>query len=124
MKMEYIKEYVEMWNKAENPKPENDERFIAEFLVFAKTADIDCWNFIGENFYCGYTATLHEYPDHLPIRCVGFEFAYKDNDFVKVFTSNHSGFWVPEYISLRGDDAKELLSVIKEKLTVWAGFGA
>lgn len=115
-----IKNYIAAWNK-EEVKPQNNPKFIGDFLEFAKGADFDHWEFDGENGYCGYTAILHEHPQHIPVYGIGFEFAY-GKDFVKVFTSRHNGFWTPEYIDLKGDDAKELLSVIRDKLTGWAGF--
>ena len=122
--MKYIKDYIEKWNKEESPKPMNDLVFVAEFTKFAKNSDFDQWSFSGENGYCGYTATLHELPSHMQglVPGLGFEFAY-GKDFVKVFTDKHNGFWTPEYISLMGDDAMELLGVIKTKLNGWAGFG-
>tara|TARA_R110002126_G_scaffold109171_1_gene246127 strand:+ start:136 stop:501 length:366 start_codon:yes stop_codon:yes gene_type:complete len=119
--MEYLKNYIIEWNKEEGVKPQNDTKFIAEFVEFAKNADPDQWEFDGENDYCGHTATVSEHPLYLHISGLGFEFAYGAG-FVKVFTSAHCGYWTPEYIKLTGDNAKELLLIIKEKLNSWAGF--
>ena len=119
--MEYVKEYIEKWNEAESPKPKNDGRFIAEFILFAKSSDADQWGFDGDNGYCGHTAVLHEHPQYIPVHGLVFEFAY-GMGFVKVFTGKHNGFWTPEYISLKDDDAAELIAIIKDKLNDWAGF--
>lgn len=119
--MDYIKEFIEKWNNAESPKPANDLVFVASFTKFAKESDFDQWEFSGENYYCGYTARLSEYSSYVPVSGLGFEFAY-GKDFVKVFTDKHNGFWTPEYIDLKGVDAKALLDVIEEKLNGWAGF--
>jgi hypothetical protein len=119
--MDYIDEYIKEWNDAPNPKPQNNAEFIKEFTKFAKDSDFDRWEFDGENGYCGYTAVLHEHPPYLPVYGLGFEFAY-GRDFVKVFTNRHNGFWTPEYINLKGEDSKELISIIKDKLIGWAGF--
>lgn len=125
--MEYIKEYIEMWNK-EDHKPQNDGKFIAHFTEFAEGADLDHWDFDGENGYCGYTAALWEHPRTIPVNGLTFEFAYGRDvaygrGFVKVFTGAHNGFWTPEYINLEGVVAKELLTIIERKLHGWAGFG-
>jgi len=120
---EDIKNYISEWDKEDGPKPKNDPKFIGDFLEFAKSSDFDQWEFGGENQYCGYTATLKEHPENIPVHGLGFEFAY-GKDFVKVFTSDHNGFWVPEYISLSGEGATYLLWLISFKLNGWAGFGS
>ena len=118
--MDEIKEYINIWDKIEGVKPTNDLVFITAFTEFARTSDIEQWDFRGENGYCGYTARVQEYPYYTPLRGLGFEFAY-DKNFVKVFTDKHNGFWTPEYISLEGDEAGALLSIIKDKLNTWGG---
>ena len=120
--MKEIKSCIEKWNN-NNPKPQNDVQFITAFVEFAQNADFDQWSFTGENGYCGYTATIYEYPQSLPLVGLGFEFAY-GSTFVRVFTNQHNGFWVPEYINLKGEDAKELLCIIKESLNGWTGFNS
>lgn len=120
--MQDLKQYLKEWRDTEGVKPVNDPDFIAGFLQFAKASDFDQWEFSGDNHYCGFTAILYEHPVHLPVSGEVFEFAY-GRDFVKVFTGFHHGFWVPEYISLKGDDAIELLRVLKSKLNRWAGLG-
>jgi len=119
--MKYINNYINIWNEENNPHEANDPQFIAEFTAFAKNSGSDQWEFEGDNGYCGHTALLHEHPAYLPVLGVGFEFAY-GKDFIKVFTNMHHGFWSPEYINLAGDDAAELLAIIKDKLNSWAGF--
>jgi len=117
-----MKEYLKKWESHDSPKPCNDTEFTSKFLDFIKSKPCDHWEFDGENHYCGYTAIVYEdNPDYCMGRTLGFEFAY-DKDFVKVFTANHGGFWVPEYINLSGNDAKEILEVVREKLVEWAGF--
>lgn len=117
-----IKDYIKNWGN-KNDKPKNEPEFMEMFLRFIKDSNVDQWVFSGENGYCGFTANLSEYSQwHCSnSRCTDFEFAY-GKDFVKVFTGSHHGFWVPEYISLHGDDAKEILGIIKEKLLLWAGY--
>ena len=119
--MEGLKSYIIDWNKEDGVKPKNNPKFIRDFLKFAKSADFDHWEFDGINGYCGYTAILHEQPHYSSVYGLGFEFAY-DKDFVKVFTDRHNGYWTPEYIDLKGEDAQELLIVVKDKLNGWAGF--
>lgn len=117
-----MKDYLENWNNHKSPKPVNDENFISEFKEFMRSKNKDHYHFEGENGYCGFTATLHEVePAFQFSRCMSFEFAY-GADFVKVFTAHHQGFWVPEYISLKGEDAQEILSILSEKCSQWSGF--
>ena len=122
MSIERIKDYVENWNSQESPKESNNKIFIADFTSWIKTLDKDHWSFSGENYYCGFTATVNEYPLSIPVCGIGFEFAYRRADFVKVFTDNHNGYYVPEYIDVQSHDAVELLEVIKSKFNEWGGF--
>lgn len=119
--MEKIQLYIKQWNKIDGIKPQNDPEFIKEFMLFVDGTEGDHWEFSGENGYCGFTAVVCETPLYLYGRGLSFEFAY-GNDFVKVFTANHHGFWVPEYINLKGDEALPLLSILRKKLTQWGGF--
>lgn len=119
-----MKKYLAEWEKAESPKPANNEKFIADFIEFMKSRDSDHYEFDGENNYCGYTATIYdENPNYCMSRTLAFEFAY-GIDFVKVFTANHNGFWVPEYINLRGGEAAPILTVLFDKYKQWGGFAA
>lgn len=120
--MTEIENYIEGWNK-KCEKPVNEPEFIEMFIKLIKEYDCEHWDFSGENGYCGFTATVSDYTtwNIRSSTLINFEFAY-GKDFVKVFTASHCGFWVPEYINLHGDDAKELLEIIKEKLLLWAGF--
>lgn len=34
----------------------------------------------------------------------------------------HNGFWVPEYIDLRGVESEAIVKIIKEKFISWGGF--
>jgi hypothetical protein len=122
MKIEKIKSYVAEWNDIEGIKPENDQEFIKNFTEFCKSSTVDKWWFDGENGYCGFTATINEHPPHLSFgRGIGFEFAY-GIDFVKVFTDRNEGYWVSEYINLKGGDAAPLIAILHEKLIEWGGF--
>lgn len=117
-----IKEYLEKWNASEAPKPANDPGFIADFLSFLGSREVECFEFGGENHYCGYTAIVYEdNPRHCFGRVLGFELAY-GVDFVKVFTASHNGFWVPEYICLKGSDALPILAILKSKYLEWGCF--
>jgi len=117
-----MKDYLEYWNSIEGVKPKNDPVFIQEFVGFMKERDKDHYEFKGENYYCGNTAIIY---DDNPMYCMSrttcFEFAY-GSDFVKVFTGHHSGFWVPEYISLCHEDAEPVLEILKQKFIEWGGF--
>lgn len=115
-----IKKYIDEWEYIDGVKPINDSTFMYNFMGFIKDSDIDQWNFSGENGYCGNTAKVQEHPSYVPLQGFGFEFAYGAN-FVKVFNANHSGFWVPEYIDLKGDESLVLLGIIKNKLLEWGG---
>ncbi len=117
-----MKEFIEKFNNTDGVKPVNDEKFISDFIEFMKSKDKDHYDFDGENHYCGFTAIVYdEEPTYCMGRTLAFEFAY-DKDFVKVFTANHNGFWVPEYINLNGEDAKPILDVLKNKFLSWGAF--
>lgn len=119
-----IKEYLTKWEDADSPKPSNDKGFIKAFTEFLESKDKDHFKFDGENYYCGYTATVYEDdPRYCYGRTLTFEFAY-GIDFVKVFTGAHGGFWVPEYIDLKGGDAVPILVILNKKFTQWGGFAS
>jgi hypothetical protein len=117
-----MKEYLIEWEKAGSPKPSNDKEFIKDFIAFLESKDKDHFEFDGENHYCGYTATVYEIePSYCLGKTLAFEFAY-GIDFVKVFTAAHNGFWVPEYIDLKGDDATPILAILNKRFIQWGGF--
>lgn len=121
--MKTIEDYLKHWESIEGTKPVNDDTFIELFIEFMRSKDKDHYEFTGENHYCGNTAIIH---DVEPQYClgktnIGFEFAYS-KDFVKVFTSEHQGFWSPEYISLEGFEAKQILHILEMKFLEWGGF--
>ena len=121
MSDEKLKEYFNHDFAPLSELPTNDPGFISALTEFAKNSNHDQWEFEGENGYCGFTAILSEYPSYAPASGFSFEFAY-DKGFVKVFTGNHQGYWVPEYIDLRDNNAEPLLKMLREKLLSWAGF--
>lgn len=120
---ERLHKYFDTWNAAEI-KPCNDREFIEDFIALTTASTYDLWDFTGENGYCGFTAHFGINTGWGVSSAISFELAYRRNginDFVKVFTSNHGGFWVPEYIYLLGADAQPILDILKEKLSAWAG---
>lgn len=118
-----MKEYIKSWREQEGVKEKNNPEFIASFTEYIDEIDLDCWSFQGENGYCGYTAYV--YSCNRSYRygksTLDFELAYS-KDFVKVFDAGNEGFWVPEYIDLKGREASKILSIVKSKLADWAGF--
>ena len=105
-----------------NPKTNNRPEFIAAFIEYMNGKGADNYEFTGDNGYCGYTARLYDvHPRYSFSRTMAFEFAY-GVDFVKVFTAYHDGFWVPEYINLKGGEAAPILNVLNGKFMRWGGF--
>ena len=117
-----IEDYLKTWNEAENPKPCNDPVFIKMFVEFIGDRGSDHFEFSGDNGYCGYTAVVYEEDPRFSWgRGISFEFAY-GLDFVKVFTAQHCGYWVPEYINLQGGEAATIIGILNEKFIRWGGF--
>lgn len=121
-----ILSYIEEWHKIDGVKPINDPTFIANFTKFLKNNPKEYFEFKGDNNYCDHTVVVHTYePSFTYFRSQPdmdtFEIAY-DCNFIKVFTANHNGNYVPEYISLHGEAAQELLTILKDKLLQWGGF--
>ena len=119
---ERIKQYLETWESRGRPK--NEPEFIEPFIEIIESASVENWHFDGEDYYCGWTAVCSDnllYP--VDLSAPGFEFAYSD-DFVKVFTDRHKGFWAPEYIKLdtADDYGKKILDVLHKKFIEWGGF--
>ena len=115
-----IEEYLKEWQESEVKECNNPE-FIAAFIEYMKE-DGRQYSFIsGENGYFGYTARICG--DYNPFGFAMFELAYSGAaEFVKVFSANHNGYWVPEYIDLKGDEALEILNILKSKLLEFGGF--
>jgi hypothetical protein len=117
-----IEEYLKTWDEAPAPKPSNDPEFVTAFIEYMKDKSADDYEFTGDNGYCGHTAILYDvHPRYSFSRAMAFEFAY-GVDFVKVFTAYHDGFWVPEYISLKGGEAAPIIGILNEKFVRWGGF--
>jgi hypothetical protein len=117
-----IKEYLKTWDASPSPKPCNDPEFIAGFLEFMRERDCEHYEFTGDNGYCGHTAIIYDiHPQYSYGRQMAFELAYGAG-FTKVFTAHHNGFWVPEYISLKGGEAAPIISILHEKFIQWGGF--
>ena len=120
---EEMEAYIKAWHEMESPKPSNDTQFINNFITYIKAADADCWEFSGDNGYCGSTATITDvdqsYKFHRSL--LDFEIAFSCG-VVKVFTLYHDGFWTPEYINIDGAIADEISGIMMQKLIEWAGF--
>jgi hypothetical protein len=118
---EYCPEYLRKWISSNSLKVANNEEFIKHFISYMSVRDRTYFDFTGENNYCGNTAVVFDQDPIWSRNNVAFEFAY-GKDFVKVFNANNNGFWVPELINLRGEDAQPILAILKEKLLEWSGF--
>ena len=123
MEIEEMEAYLKAWHEMGSPKPSNDIQFVNNFIKHIKSMDADCWDFTGDNGYCGSTATLTDCNQSYKFNRspLDFEIAFGDG-FVKVFTLYHNGYWSPEYINLEGGIAEEILTIIKFKCNQWAGF--
>jgi hypothetical protein len=122
MNKKYFDKYLKQWYFS-NYVPNNEE-FVKKFIEFIKSTTYDQWQFKGINGYCGYTALVANCPFHLRHFAetgMLFEIAYGE-DFVKVFNGNNNGFWVPEYIDLKGKDSVKILNILKSKFLEWGGF--
>lgn len=123
----YMQEYIEDFTHVGN-RDCNDTQFIEEFTEWIASLTPSCFEFEGENHYCGFTVQVYksdpayswDRDSHV------FEISYSGEQqnrgkLVKVYTANHNGFWVPEYIDLTGDECDEILSIIKNNLEQWGG---
>ena len=121
----YMQEYIEAFDSVGN-QDVNDQQFIKEFTQWLSSLEADCFEFEGNNDYCGFTVqTYKECPKYSwDIDNHAFEISYRGSrsKIVKVYTPNHHGFWVPEYIDLTGDECEEILDIIKTNLLQWGGF--
>jgi len=124
---QYMNEWIYTFNTFGCDK--NDPLFIEHFTEWLASLTPDCFEFEGNNDYCGFTVQVYKsnpkycwtVDNHL------FEISYSGehqdlSKLVKVYRANHNGFWVPEYIDLIGDDCDEILSIIKNNLEQWGGF--
>lgn len=100
-----LKEYIETWNAADNPKPCNEDIFVKEFLeIINNLEDERDISFDGDNAYGGkqITLRLNSFWYHDKDQVAWFEIAYSP-DYVKVYTAKHHGFRVPEYLRMDYD---------------------
>ena len=89
-----LKEYIETWNAADNPKPCNEDIFVKEFLeIINNLEDERDISFDGDNAYGGkqITLRLNSFWYHDKDQVAWFEIAYSP-DYVKVYTAKHHGF--------------------------------
>jgi len=124
----YMQDYLEYFKDA-TIKPKNDQQFIEEFTGWLSSLTPSCFEFEGDNGYCGFTIQVYkECPKYSwDINNHAFEISYSGEHqglckLVKVYTPNHNGFWVPEYIDLTGDECDKILDIIKTNLEQWGGF--
>lgn len=115
----FLKGYIESWNKIDGVKPTNNPEFIKHFLGYLNEVNsVEDIEFDGEGAYFGKQFVFRK--DNLMSfkPSVGFEVAYS-KDTIRVYTDKHSGYWVPEYIVLKKDDEMfdTVLSLIMRKLT-------
>lgn len=93
--------YTAGWWSSEG-KDKNDPEFIRMFIEYlASIDDADDVILGGSGAYFGVECTVRKDRNHWGD--VGFEVAYSDTQ-ISVYTDNHQGFWVPEYIALGKDD--------------------
>ena len=128
----YMQDYIEDFSTA-TIKPKNDQQFIEEFTEWLSSLTSSCFEFEGDNDYCGFTVQVYK---NDPKYAWGYDCGNDNHAFeisysgehqdlcklVKVYTPNHNGFWVPEYIDLTGDECDEILDIIKTNLEQWGGF--
>ena len=115
-----LTDYIKSWDQAENPKPKNEDVFIDAFIYLLDNLEDDRdITFDGDNAYDGKQVTLalnRVYTTSEPI--IYFEIAY-GNDMVKVYTANHHGFWVPEYLRLdiyQGNKFQKVKTALDKRL--------
>lgn len=116
-----IIEFADMQDQAKS-KEKNNPDFIKGFTEWAQS-DERVWTFTSnKNEYHSYTAFIKE--SKSPFVNSRFELSYSgtDNGFVKVFTASKEGRRRSEYIDLCGDDAAEILQIIKLALLHSSGF--
>ena len=116
---EFLKQYIRDWQDVGGVKPDHTLQFLSDFSVYIKELGCEHFDFNnGENGYCGYTAYCYEsdpnYKRYSGRGVLDFEFAY-GKDFVSVFTMHHEGFWTPAYISLKGNESKYIIDILKSK---------
>lgn len=101
--LDSIRVYIKNWNSVQygEVKPKNDSEFINLFISFLQDiAQEEDLSFDGEGAYFGKQVTInHERNSRYSDTLICFEIAY-DSENIRVYTSNHHGYWTPEYIAL------------------------
>lgn len=97
----FYRDYFQEWSK-QSPKPCNESSFVEFFKNLLKTIDEDDIEFHGNNCYSGKEISIVPNRRYFGSN-IELDVVY-DKDQLKVFTSNHNGFWIPEFISLGCDD--------------------
>lgn len=107
-----LSEAIQKWDSLEektNKAPSMLEAFIN---FFEKDTEYSLWTFDGEHCDCGRQVTYDENRYH-GVLCI--EMAYTKYSF-KAYTGRHEGYWKPEYISVHGEQAKEVLAALNARL--------
>lgn len=101
---EELKDYLKQWHKIEGIKPKNVPYFIDLFEAFMDgLTDSRDISFDGDGSYFGQQVTIEEDSVYRSSGEFGFEICYCAT-IVRVYSSNHNGFWHPEYIDLKIDE--------------------
>jgi hypothetical protein len=95
-----LKEYIENWNSIKGVKPENESEFVSLFCDFLFEADL-YMEFDGDGAYFGKQISIHE-NSYFSDSVFNFEIAYS-NENISIYSGNHNGFWVPEYVSMTSE---------------------
>jgi len=95
-----LTEYIKNWNLIENIKPENEEIFINNFIEMCKNIDdirdID----FDEGSYGGKQIRIILDNAYFGDPYINFEIVYYTNERIVVYSGNHNGYWVPEFIDI------------------------
>lgn len=98
-----LKNYIRNWNTIKGVKPENESVFISLFTdwLFEKDGDLE-FEFQGEGSYFGKQISINK-TAYFNYTDLNFEIAY-DKDHIRIYTGNHNGFWVPEYVDITSEN--------------------
>lgn len=106
-----LDDYVEYW-KLQQVKPVNEDKFFYPFLRFLDEFDeVRDFEFLGDGYYFGKVVMLKPgYTWGTGTNNLKFEITYSKSH-IKVYSLNHNGYCVPEYLDIPDDFLKfEMLS--------------
>jgi hypothetical protein len=111
----FYSEYLKEW-RGQIVKPCNEESFIQFFKNLLMITDESDIEFHRNNCYDGKEISI------VPNRfyfgsCISLDVVYC-KDFLKVFTSEHNGYWTSEFISVNSDSTtfKDIQKILKQLL--------